>query len=56
MIEALKIAKEILTLAPLLRPAVSNIVSALRSGTDADVRAATEAALRLSFVARQVKR
>ncbi len=56
MIEALKIAQQILTLAPVLRPAVMAIISALRGGDAEKTRAATEAALRLAFVARQVKR
>ena len=56
MIEALRIAQQILTLEPVLRPAVMAIVNALRGGNAEQTRAAVEAALRLQFVARQVKR
>jgi hypothetical protein len=53
VIEALKVAREILKLAPALRDAVVALVKAFRSGGDAEARKAYEAARRAAFEARQ---
>lgn len=46
----------IAALAKPVREAVTELVSALRSGDDAAARRALEAALRLQFIARNTKR
>jgi hypothetical protein len=56
VIEALNIARQILALAPLVRPPVLAIIKALKDNDDEAARKAFEAALRLAFVARQKAR
>ena len=53
MIQALKIAGEILALAPALREAVKALVTAFRTGDDLAARRAYESARRAAFEARQ---
>jgi hypothetical protein len=51
VIAALKIARELLTLAPIVREAIMGIVQAFKSGSDEDQRKAYEAARRAAVVA-----
>jgi hypothetical protein len=51
VIAALKLAREILALAPIVREAVAGIVQAFRSGSEEDQRRAYEAARRAAIVA-----
>lgn len=53
MIEALKVARELLTLTPAVRDAVRALVSAFRTGDDLAARKAYEAGRRAAFAARQ---
>lgn len=53
MIEALRIARELLALAPAVRDAVKALVTAFRTGDDLAARRAYEAARRAAFAAKQ---